>query len=175
MNNTKQKRCKYCHISIRDYPISHCVVEGWDDDKVRIVTEEDCDRCEKFESMYIEFPLTINSIENKDITPDFHNCGKLCEIRPCGDEYKDKTYLGIYLGRLPVSISSYLDKKTKTLINSAITNPAIFVPELNKIIYGYESWWRKIDAKEDFKEITDEDIEKTWYVKIFRAQKEDTE
>ena len=45
-------------------------------------------------------------------------------------------------------------------------NPAIFVPDLNKIIFGCASWWHKIKNIDEIKDITMEDIENTWYVKL---------
>ena len=52
-----------------------------------------------------------------------------------------------------------------------MTNPAIFVPELKKIIYGYESWWGAITNKDDLSDlnISDEDIENTWYVQLLKS------
>ena len=47
-----------------------------------------------------------------------------------------------------------------------MTNPAMFVPELKKIIWGCGSWWSKIKSEGDLKQITDEDIKNTWYVKL---------
>ena len=45
-------------------------------------------------------------------------------------------------------------------------NPAIFVPELGKIIFGMESWWGRIKSEEELKDITDGDIENVWHVKM---------
>ncbi len=56
---------------------------------------------------------------------------------------------------------------------SPYSNPAIFVPELKKIIYGCESWWGEIESPEDFKEITSDDINNVWYVQLLKAM-EDT-
>ena len=49
-----------------------------------------------------------------------------------------------------------------------MTNPAIFVPELKKIIYGCESWWGTINNQDDLSDlnISDDDIQNTWYVKL---------
>ena len=126
------------------------------------------------ESSQIEYPLSINGIENKKIetTGLFHTCGELCSVKPCGEEYKGKCYLGIYIGDLPIAISSSYNNETGILTNRTINNPAIFVPELNKIIYGCESWWRKIDSINDFKEISDADINNTWYVKMLKEMYE---
>lgn len=60
---TKQKRCRYCHRFMgRNYDESHCVADGWEDDKVKIVTEEECEKCDFFESKFIEYPLTQRKI-----------------------------------------------------------------------------------------------------------------
>jgi len=56
-------------------------------------------------------------------------------------------------------------------------NPDIFVPEIQEIIFGMESWWDEIRSEEDFKRITDEDIQNVWYVKLMNqmAEKEAVE
>ena len=43
INKSKQDRCRYCHPSIRNLGEHHCVVNGWEDDKVRAVTKEECE------------------------------------------------------------------------------------------------------------------------------------
>ena len=168
IDKSKQARCRYCHPSIRNLGEWHCVVDGWEDDKVRAVTEEECENCDKFDSRYIEYPLTINGIESAEIDTRCigHKCGCLCEIKPCGKEYEGKSYMGFYIGDLPIAITSSFDRTTGILKNATMNNPAIFVPELKKIIYGCESWWREIDSLEDFKGISEDDINNTWYVKL---------
>lgn len=172
-NNLKDKIncCRYSHPSMRDLGEYHCVVNGWEHEKVRVVTKEDCESCEKFKSRYIEYPLTIQGIENKKIDTKGigHTCGTLCEVRPCGEEYQGKTYLGIYLGDLPIGITSSYDEKTGILSNGTMNNPAIFVPELKKIVYGMGSWWRVIKSIEEFKGISEKEIENTWYVKLLKG------
>lgn len=167
----KINRCRYSHPSIQDLGACHCVVDGWEDEKIKTVTKENCETCEKFKSRYIEYPLTIQGIENKKIDTKGirHTCGALCEVRPCGEEYQGKTYLGIYLGDLPIGISSSYDENTGILSNHTINNPAIFVPELKKIVYGMGSWWREIESIKDFKGISKEEIENTWYVKLLKG------
>lgn len=167
---TKQERCRFCHPSISDMPNWHCVVDGWEDDKVKVVTEEQCEKCERFDSKFIEYPLTIQGIDNKGIDTSGlgRDCGALCEISPCGKGHEGKSYIGIYLGDLPISITTSYSRETGILTNRTMNNPAIFVPELKKIIYGCESWWREIESIEDFKGISKEDIENTWYVKLLK-------
>lgn len=172
VDNSKQARCKFCHPDFRKDGITfNCIADGWDDDKIKAVSEKVCEKCDRFKSRYIEYPLTINGIENREIdtTGLGHKTGCLCEVKPCGDEYEEKSYLGFYLGDLPLSIYSSYNEKTGILTNSTMTNPAIFVPELGKIIYGCESWWREIKSTEDFKGISQGEIENTWYVQLAKA------
>lgn len=167
----KPARCIHAHPDFTDIHAWNCFVNGLEDKDVRQVTKDDCEKCGKYKSRYIEYPLTIQGIENAEIDGhDAKDCGCLCEVKPCSEEYHGKTYLGFYLGRFPISIYSSYDEKTGILNNRAMTNPAIFIPELKKIIYGAESWWRKIDKIEDFQGITDEDIENTWYVRLLKEQ-----
>ena len=177
MEKTKLEKCMYCHRFMgKNHDENHCVADGWKDKNVRNVTEEECEACDRFESRFIEYPLTINDIENKKIDTRGlgHECGCLCEIKPCGEEYQGKSYIGIYLGELPIAIHTSFYKETGVLKNCTMNNPAIFVPELKKIIYGCESWWREIKSFEDFKGISEEDIENTWYVKLLKQKgKED--
>ena len=51
---------------------------------------------------------------------------------------------------------------------STTGNPAIYVPELGKIIFGMESWWGIIESPEELKDISDDDISNTWYVKLLQ-------
>lgn len=172
---SKASKCRYCHRFMgKDHNENHCVVEGWENDKVRIITDADCEACNLFDSKYIEYPLTISGIENSKIDTSGlgHECGCLCEIRPCGEEYEEKSYIGIYLGDLPIGIHTSFDRSTGILSNSTMNNPAIFVPELKKIIYGCESWWREISSIEDFSGISQEDIQNTWYVKLLNTYRD---
>jgi len=97
-------------------------------------------------------------------------CGTLVKVRPCGKEYKSKTYLGILLGDIPLSISHSIDKEGNVTTSRSMYNPAIFIPELKDIVFGCESWWGKIKSKEDLKDITDDTIKNTWYVNMLEDQ-----
>ena len=82
---TKLERCMYCHQFMgKNHDENHCVADGWEDEKIRNVTEAECKACDKFESRFIEYPLTINGIENKEIDTIGlgHECGCLCEVKP---------------------------------------------------------------------------------------------
>ena len=96
-----------------------------------------------------------------------NNESGLVKVRPCAKEYKDKTFIGFYVG--DISSGSFVTiKEDKIVCNWSGHNPAIFVPELNKIVYGYESWWSHIDNEEDLKDITDDTISDVWYVKLLK-------
>lgn len=171
LKETKRYKCRFCHpFTGKKFNEFHCVVNGWEDDQVKVVSRKECEECKKYKSRYIEYPLTINGIENAKIETKGirYECGTLCEVVPCGEEYGGKSYIGIYIGDLPISITTSLDEKTCILKNSTFNNPAIFVPELKRIVYGCGSWWRAIRSLEDFKGISEEDINDTWYVKLLR-------
>jgi hypothetical protein len=97
----------------------------------------------------------------------FHKSGCLVKVRPCGEEYKNKTYLGFYIGDLALG-SSLSIKDDKIQVEFSRYNPAIFVPELRKVIYGCESWWCEIKGESELASITDEDIQNVWYVKLLK-------
>lgn len=109
----------------------------------------------------IEFPKN-KAIEN----PVLGKCG-LVKVRPCGDE---KTYLGFLIGEVALGSSLTLTDDNKLQLNFAHHNPAIYVPELGKLIYGMESWWGNIESEKDLQGITDSDIDNVWYVKLLKAQ-----
>lgn len=67
-DKAKIERCKYSHPHFKNNSIEyHCVVDGWEDDKVRICKKGECESCQKFKSKYVEYPITVHEIENKPI------------------------------------------------------------------------------------------------------------
>lgn len=134
------------------------------------ITPEECKECPLFRTRYIEYPIEVTEIiddyskvmNNKWKTK---NMGQLVKVRYCKD---DKTYLGIHLGDGMTGNHISHDSNTNILTVYPDTNPAIFVPSLKKIIYGYESWWGIIKSEEDLKEISDEDLNNVWYVKLLK-------
>lgn len=98
-DKAKIERCKYSHPHFKNNSIEyHCIVDGWEDDKVRICKKGECESCQKFKSKYIEYPITVHEIENKP-------------------EYNEKTYIGIYIGDLPIQILTSYKESTGQLIN----------------------------------------------------------
>lgn len=168
---TKKEKCKHCFANLKSATEVEylCVFDRTTEDHP-VVSDEICENCPNFKSKFIEYPLTINGINNEEINTNglFHKTGSLCEIRPCAEEYKGKSYIGFYIGDLPIAINSSFNTETKILTNRVLPNPAIFVPELKKIIYGCESWWRVIKSVDDFTGISEEDINNTWYVQALK-------
>lgn len=127
--------------------------------------------CDEYKSRYIEYPIEVLNITTDTAMAKYRDnqVGKFVKIRPCGDDYGGKTYLGLYLGNLPVGFNISHNPDTKELKIAFASNPAIFVFDLNKIVYGYESWWGLIESENDLEEITDADIDNVWYVKALNA------
>lgn len=126
--------------------------------------------CDEYKCLYIEYPIEVSAINRNTVHSSYRDSqiGKFASIRPCGEEC-NKTHLGLYLGDLPLDITVSHNPETKELNLSYMSNPAIFVFDLNKIVYGMESWWSIIETKDDLKEITDLDIENVWYVKAMKS------
>ena len=136
--------------------------------------EEFCETCENFCSRFIEYPITVSSIEIKPFIDEqglySERIGEIVKIRPCAKEYEGKTFLGILLGELPITSHISHNHNTNVLTVSPHFNPAIFVPELKKIIYGNEAWWGAISKVEDLYDlnISDEDINNVWYMNLLK-------
>ena len=171
---TKKEKCRHCFPDLTRgkgglKAVYKCM-------KTEEIIEKDsiCENCESFSSRYIEYPIKVSAINTEHFNTEglySKRVGEIVKVRPCGKEYEGKTFLGILLGDLIVSPHISHDNKTNELNIGAMTNPAIFVPELKKIIYGYESWWATITNKDDLSglNISDEDIENTWYVKLLKT------
>jgi len=130
--------------------------------------------CEQYKCVYIQYPIEISKINYpKSFKYETSKTGKLVKIKPCAEEYDGKTFLGLYIGDLPTGM--YITHgEEKELSLSHHTNPAIFVFELNKIVYGMESWWGVIETPEELADISTEDINNTWYVQLLKRTLEST-
>lgn len=104
---------------------------------------------------------------NKALEKCYRKTGTLVKIRPCDEKYENKTYLGFLIGDIALG-SSIKILEDKIQLNWSGHNPAIFVPEIGEVVYGCESWWSEIKSEKELKEITDSDIENTWYVKLLK-------
>lgn len=124
----------------------------------------------------IEYHLKLSGIKeiihpqsNALKNPLFGTKGALVKVRPCGEKYQNKTYLGFLIGELALgSTIKITDEKIECSWSGY--NPAIFVPEFGEIIFGMESWWSEIESEADLKDITMSDIENVWYVKALKER-----
>ncbi len=124
----------------------------------------------------MEVPVTVTSIEwdgdADPITPDRlfgGKAGSWVSVRPVGD---NKTYLGILLGDYKPPAVSF-DPKTGILtVGKSIGNPAMWVPDLCRVIMGWGSWWGVLSSPTDLHQITDADIQNIWYVKALKELEE---
>ena len=99
-------------------------------------------------------------------------CFDPVKVRLCED---GKTYFGILLGNFPWKAHvAYNDDEEKLRI-STLTNPCILLPEQKKIVFGAGSWWCRINPGDDISDITDDDIENTWYVKLLKEMESKNE
>ena len=112
----------------------------------------------------------INWVNGGEWVPD----GSLVCVRPCAGKGKGKTFAGILIGRLPQGIScSYRRKDGILSIKPGFENPLIYIPDLQRLVWGSGSWWGLIYSEDQLREeITDQDIQDTWYVKALRAMAE---
>ena len=91
--------------------------------------------CPEYSSRYIQYPIQVSRINFDDrIDLNEPDIGRFVRIMPCGEEYEDKTYLGLFLGDLPVDIRVRHNSSSGELSVGFRENPAIFVFALNKII-----------------------------------------
>lgn len=169
----KQKNCLYAlPYTGDDFAHTYCLngkTLGKIDDNCE-VCNEDCEKCQKYKSRYIEYPIQVNRIEFEK--PDRRvskRAGKFVKVRPCNEKYGGKTYLGMFLGEQQASIHVFFDDENGILKVNPITNPAIYVFELREVIFGMESWWSIVDNPNDIKDITEQDIDNVWYVQLLKA------
>lgn len=93
---------------------------------------------------------------------------KWVAVRPCGPEAK--TYLGLYVGDIALVASARFDCESGVLsLSPGMHNPAIYVPDLGRLVFGCQSWWSEIEKPEDLQQITDAKIDDVWYVRALRG------
>lgn len=121
----------------------------------------------RFERVLIENPH--DTIRPSILLRSSTKPGAMVAVRPVGSE---KTYLGMYLCCAPTSVFGEQRGEDLVLRMSEHTNPAIYVPELDRIVWGYGSWWGEIESEEKLREITDDVIENQWYVRALKQLSE---
>jgi len=121
----------------------------------------DCDSCDRFEPE-MAFPLKCNDILIDEYDRDAEHdsrVGDFAAVSPCDDRFGGKTYLGLYLGKLPLRINlMYSGDYGENVIDVGMyRNPALLVPSLNRVVYGEECWWKFIESPDELQPL-DEDI-----------------
>jgi hypothetical protein len=117
----------------------------------------------------IKYPITVRKIKySEPVQTSYRRVGMWVKVRPCAEDCKGKTFLGVYLGDLTLSSLVLYYPKTKVLEVCPHQNPAIFVPDLGRIVWGCESWWGEVEGPEDLRQITDADIQNVWYVRALK-------
>jgi hypothetical protein len=116
----------------------------------------------------IQYPIEVTGITYGDrpLLEKTRNTGRWVAIRPCDKQLGGKTFIGIMLGDVALSISVSVHRETHVaVVGLAHYNPAIWVPDLQRIVYGCESWWGVVKGPDDLRKITDQSINNLWYVK----------
>lgn len=171
---TKRQKCRHCHTDLAPDENGQmrakysCTFGCGDKPPTPISDDTTCETCTNFDSRYIEYPISVTKIKNnKDEYDLYHEyVGQACEVRIADEK---QTHIGIHLGSLPTGIVSSYDQKTGILENNMMNNPAIFVPTLKRIVWGYESWWRVLKEDDVPQGISDADIDEIPYVKLLRS------
>lgn len=172
-NECKCEDCKnlyyfFSHVSCKENKFPEEEISKEDYERINNMISEERE-CSSFNSRYITYPIEVEDIElNNEEKPlkQNENTGRICRIRCCGKD--DTTYLGFYLGECPISNTVNYYKDTKILKVGYLSNPAIFVPKLNRVVYGCESWWNFIKDPDNIENITDELINDQWYMKMVK-------
>jgi len=122
---------------------------------------------------FIQYPIQVNGIgqgAQKVLQPPLiRKDTKWVKIRTVHEEHEGKTFLGILLGDLASSATAVFNPQDGILtIGVSGHNPAIYVPDLHRVIMGYESWWGPVEGPEDLHKITDATIDNIWYVRALK-------
>lgn len=121
----------------------------------------------------LQYPITVHGItysEPELVRYSRLSVGKFVAVRPCAKEHGGKTFLGVYLGDIALSTMVQFHPQTGVLeAGHSMHNPALWVPELQRIIFGCGSWWRVLKTPEELRQITNADIDNVWYVQALRA------
>lgn len=80
-----------------------------------------------------------------------------CSVRLVGDD-SGRTYLGIMLGDVYTSMQVSLSADGVLAVGPAKGNPCMYVPALQRLVFGYGSWWSPLTDPERVREISDADL-----------------
>jgi hypothetical protein len=120
-----------------------------------------------------KYPVSVTGvhIDGELVAPGrSRKVNRLVRVRPCGEDFGGKTYLGLYLGDVARTVGCSYDPESGVLSFSlSMQNPALWIPSLWRVVYGYESWWGVLESEDQLREISNESIDGIWYVQAMRA------
>ncbi len=130
-------------------------------------------------SRFIQYPIEVHGITFQgEPIESGPKVGRWVAVRPCakpddlapdGKPIDGCTFLGVYIGDVALgSRASFHPQEGILAPGPAHNNPAMWVPDLKRVIFGCGSWWRLLAKPEDLAAIKDVDIENVWYVRALR-------
>ncbi len=149
-----------------------CHGSGWDELERVFLGEfpgpvRACDGCCGIGTVADVYPMVITKIATDAratrILMPHRKKTSWVAVKQVGDD--DRTYLGVLLGNLAQWVQASRDECGVLSLFPCGHNPAMFVPDLGKVVMGCESWWRSLTKPEDLRCITDQDIGGAWYVR----------
>lgn len=158
------EECRYCEGSGMD-PLKGLIKDA----------DETCWECSGSGQQRKPFPLVVTKIKygGQALQPSLFKSGVTwVRVRPCDPECGGKTYLGWLLGEIAMGQSARMDADGTLNVSMSLHNPAIFVPDLERVVYGCGSWWAAIKTVDDLRKISDADIENVWYMKALKSIEE---
>jgi hypothetical protein len=160
INALEEKRREIYHRSITA-PEAEKICENT---LAHLIAEPDCGT--------LKYPVSVSGIHFEGtLVEDWRKkANQLVRIRPCGEEFGGKTYLGLYLGDVARTVGCTYDRESGVLgVYVGVHNPAIWVPSLKRVIFGCESWWGVIESEAQLREISNEAIDGIWYVQAMKS------
>ena len=128
----------------------------------RKITKKDCENCPYYHSKYIEYPITVDKLDITSIEAwDLRKIGELVTVQPYVNNPEKKTYLGLYLGEQPWTMTTTYHRKSRHLRIRSVCNPMIYIFDTKTIVRGADSWWEHIEA---------DVINDTWYTEMIKKQ-----
>lgn len=134
--------------------------------------QTDCPHCDGTGQTRPSFPRLLTGLQMPDMATMLNAVsfgspppGTFVAVRPIDG---DQTHLGLFLGNFATSVTGGISQDGTLVLRFGLGNPAIWVPALNRIVRGYESWWGDIESPDRLRQITNEDIDNVWYVQALR-------
>ena len=146
---SKMEKCKFYFPDIEKIDKGSVLIKHkctYEPDNCGDCDEEICEKCLRFKSKYIEYPITVNKINlNKAFNLYNEKVGARVKVKICENEYKDKEFDGILLGEIPVQNQVSYNETDGILTVTPVSNPAIYIEKLKRVVYGFESWWHIVE------------------------------